>query len=85
MKVADRLAELLALAHVRQRVIQRALSQPHHLRADADAPFVQRFDGHLVAFTHFTQHAGARHAAILQQQLAGAAGADAELVLFLAH
>jgi hypothetical protein len=55
-----------------------------HLRADADAPFVQRLDGDLVALADLAEHVGARHAAILEQQLARAAGADAELVFLLA-
>src|SRR2546423_13582361 len=84
LKLADRLTELLAVAGIANRVIQRALREADHLRADADAPFVQRLDGDLVAFADFTQHVRARDAALLEQQLAGAARADAQLVLFLA-
>ena len=83
LKVGDRLAELLPLLRVRDGVIERALREADHLRADADAPFVERFDRDLVAAAHFAQHVRARHAAVFQQQLARAAGANAELVLLL--
>ena len=66
------------------RVIERALREADHLRADADAPFVERFDGDLVAAPDLAQHVRPRHAAVFQQQLARAAGADAELVFLLA-
>ena len=65
-------------------MIERALRQADHLRADADASLVQRFDRDLVALADLAEHVRARHAAVLEQQLAGAARADAELVFLLA-
>ena len=66
-------------------VIERALRQADHLRANADAPFVERFNRHLVALADLAEHAGARDAAVFEQQFAGAAGADAQLVFLPAH
>ena len=85
LKFADGLAELLALARVGDGVFQRAARQPDHLRADGDAPFVQRLDGDLVALAHLAHHVLARHAAVVQDQLAGGRRAQPELVLLLAH
>src|SRR5438105_7275948 len=84
LELRDRLAELLSIARVRDRVIERALRQADHLRADADAPFVQRLDRDLVAFADLAEDVRARDAALVEQQLAGAARADTELVLFFA-
>ena len=84
LEVGDRLAELLALLDVANRVIERALGEADHLRADADAPFVERFDRDLVALADLAEHLRLRHDAVFEQQLAGAAGANAELVLLLA-
>src|SRR5205085_2265138 len=44
----------------------------------------QRFDGDLVALADLAEDAGARHLTVLEDQLARAARADAELVLFAA-
>ena len=74
---------MAALLRVFDRVIERALRETEHLRADADAPFVQRLDRDLVALADVAEHVGARHA-VLEDQLARAAGADAELVFLLA-
>ena len=79
------LAELLALARVRHGMVQRAARQADHLRADGDAPFVQRLDGDLVALAHGADHVLLRHAAVVQNQLAGGRSANAQLVFFLAH
>ena len=65
-------------------MVERALREADHLRADADAPFVQRLDRDLVALADLAEHVRARHAAVVEQQLAGAARADAELVFLLA-
>ena len=81
LELGDRLAELLPLARVPDRVIEGTLRETDHLRADADASFVQRLDGHLVALADLAEHVRPRDAALLEQQLARAAGADAELVL----
>ena len=65
-------------------MIERALGQAEHLRADADAAFVQRLDRDLVALADFAEHLRLRHDAVFEDQFAGAAGADAELVFLLA-
>jgi hypothetical protein len=84
LEVGNRLAELLALLGVFDGVIERALRQADHLRANPDAPLVQGFDGDLVALAGLAEDAVLRHQTVFEQQLAGAAGADAEFVLFLA-
>src|SRR5262245_38143559 len=85
LEFADRLAELFALLRVGQRRFIGALRQPDHLRADADAPFVQRLDGDLVSFAEFAQHVLFGRAAIVEEQFAGRRCADAQLVFLLAH
>ena len=83
-KSRDRLAELLALLDVLDGVIERALREAEHLRADADAAFVERFDRDLVALADLAEDLRLRHDAVFEEQLARAAGADAELVFLLA-
>ena len=85
LELGDRLAELLALPGVAHRVIERRLRQPDHLRADADPPFIERLDRDLVPLADLAEHVRARHTALLEQQLAGAAGADPELVFLPAN
>ena len=60
-----------------------APSHAQHLRADADAAFVQRFDGDLISLAHFAEQVGLGHFAIFQDQLAGGGSANAQLVFFL--
>src|SRR5579862_2672548 len=84
LELRDRFAELPAILRVLNRVVERALGESHHLRADADAPFVQRLDRDLVAFADLAEDARPRDGALLEDQLAGAAGADAQLVFLLA-
>src|SRR5690606_31797676 len=81
LDVADLAAELLALADVGERPLERPAREADHLAADADAPLVERLDRHLVAAADLAEHPVARHAHALEDQLAGARGADAELVL----
>src|SRR5688500_14271128 len=77
-------AELLALFDVADGVVERTLRQTDHLGADADPPFVERFDRDLVAFSRLAEHVGPRDVTVLEQQLARTAGADPELVFLLA-
>ena len=63
---------------------KRTLGKADHLRADSDASLVQRLDGGLVALARLAEHVLARHAAVLEDQLAGAARANAQLVFLLA-
>ena len=65
-------------------VVERAAGEPDHLRADADASFVQRLDRDLVALADLAEDVRRGHAAVLEDELARAARADAELVLLLA-
>ena len=60
LELGDRLAELLPLLRVLDGVIERAARQADHLRADADASLVQRFDGRLVALADLAEHVGLR-------------------------
>ena len=61
LEVGDRRSELAALLRVFDRVIERALCETEHLTADADAPFVQRLDGDLVALADVAENVGARY------------------------
>src|SRR5262249_3066897 len=84
LKVADLLSELTALFHVCHGVVESALREPDHLRTDSDAALVQRFDGDLVTFAGFAEDVLGRYFRLFEDELAGARGADAELVFFLA-
>src|SRR5881296_630928 len=78
------LSELLPLLRVLERRGEGAARHADHLGADPDAPGVQRLDHHFVPHAHLTHHVRCRDLAALEDQLARARGADAELVLFLA-
>ena len=65
-------------------MIERALREADHLRADADASLVERFDRDFVTLADFAEDVRARHPALVEDQLARAAGADAQLVFLLA-
>ena len=84
LEVGDRLAELLALLGVGDGVIERALREAGHLRADGDAAFVQSLDRDLVALADFAEHVGGGDAAVVENQLASGRRANAELVFLLA-
>ena len=77
LELRDGLAELLALPGVSGGMFQRAARQADHLRADADAALVERLDGDLVALAHLAHHVFPRHAAVVQDQLAGRGRANA--------
>ena len=64
-------------------MIERALRQTDHLRADTDAPFVERLDRDLVALADFANHVRLGNLAIVENQLAGGRRANPELVFFL--
>src|SRR5215467_2989598 len=85
LKVADGLAELLALAGVGDGVVERTTRQTNHLGADGDAALVERLDSNLVALAHFTHYVLARHAAIVEDQLARGRRPETQLVLLVAH
>src|SRR5262245_42055235 len=85
LKISDRLAELLPFARVLDGVIQRALRETDHLRTDCDAAFVQRFNRGAIALADFAEDVPAGHGTVLEEQFARAAGADAQLVFFLAN
>ena len=71
LEIGDGLAELLALFGVGDGVIERALGETDHLRADGDAALVERFDGDLVALADFAEDVRGGDAAIVENQLAG--------------
>ena len=66
-------------------MIERALGEADHLCPDADSPFVEGLDGDLVSLADVAEHVAARDAAIFEQQLACAAGANTQLVFLLAN
>src|SRR6185436_7931453 len=81
----DGVPELLSFLRIGRRVIERPLGKPEHLRTNANPAFIQRLDGDLVALADFAEDTVYRHCAVLEDQLTGAAGADAELVFLLAN
>ena len=85
LKFRQRLSELVPLLHVRRRRGERTLAHADHLRADADAPFVERFDRNLVALSNGAQDVLRRDFDTVEDELRGARRADAELVLLLAN
>ncbi len=83
LKISNTLAELLAFAGVLEGVFQRAFRQAEHLRGDADAAFVQSFDGDFIAFADFAHDLTFADGDIFEDQFAGGGSADAEFVFFL--
>src|SRR4029453_8891538 len=73
-----------ALLRVLERQLEGSLRETRHLRADADAALVECLDRDLVALAGLAERVLLRHAAALQDQLAGRGSADPELVLLLA-
>ena len=67
LEVGDRLAELFPLPRIADRVVERALREPDHLRSYTDAPLVQRFNRHLVSLADFAEDVGARDATVVEQ------------------
>ena len=67
LELHDRLPELLSIARVPDGVIQRALRETDHLRADRDPSFVERLDRRAIAFSNLAEYVGARHLAALEQ------------------
>src|SRR5262245_30221633 len=64
-------------------MVECSLCEPDHLCADADASFVQGFYCHLVSLADLTEHVPRRHAAVVEDDFAGAARPDPELVFLL--
>jgi hypothetical protein len=84
LELGDGLAELAALLAVLGGVGPGAGGEAEELRGDADAAFVEGFDGDLVAFADLAKDVGGGDAAVVEEEFAGGGGADAELVFFLA-
>src|SRR2546422_9669731 len=80
----DRMPELLALLHVLAGRVERPARDADHLRPDADAAGVERFDRHLVALADLAHHARSRQLHAVEDQLAGGGSSNPELVLPLA-
>ena len=80
-KRADRLAELLALPRVWHRRIERGLRQTHGHGADGDAAAVEGLEEDLPAFARSPSICVGGHPAVLEEQLAGGAGVEAQLLL----
>ncbi len=65
-------------------MLEGARCEADELCADADAALVQGLDGDLVSLADRAEHVGDRDDAVVENQLAGRARTDAELVLFSA-
>ena len=71
LEVRDRLAELLPFLCVPYGMFERAGRQAEHLRADADASFVECLDRDLVTLAGFAEHVFLRHFAVFEDQFHG--------------
>ena len=84
LELADLLTEGLALAGIRHAGLVGRLGDAQCLRRNADAPGIQNGHGDLEALAFFAQACRGRHAAVLEEQLAGGRGSNAQLRLLLA-
>src|SRR5271166_6435807 len=84
LKLAYRLAELLALLGVLERRFVRALRHAEPKRGDGDAPAIEYAHGIHEAFTFVPQQVFGGNLTVLKDQLRGIAGAQAQLLLLLA-
>ena len=73
-------AELLPLLHVPEGVVEGALGKSHHLRADPDPSLVERLDRHPVPHPDLAEHILFGDPHVVEDQLSGGGGPDAELV-----
>src|ERR1035441_9074482 len=80
----DRLAELLALARVGDRVVGRPLSDAQCLGGDAEPGAIQGRHRDLEAVVDLADHVGGRDPHAVEDRLPGRRAADPELVLELA-
>src|SRR6266852_1770511 len=71
LEIRDCLAELLALLCVLRGKFPRAAGEANHLGANADAAFVQGFDGDLVTLARLAKYVVFRDAAVFEYQFAG--------------
>src|SRR5262249_8219433 len=85
LEVRDHVAELLALARVAHRGLERRLGDAHGERGDADPPAVEDAEGVHEAATLLAEEGLRGHAAVLEDELGGVGRAYAELVLLLAR
>ena len=81
IELGDRLAELLALARELHAQLQAVLGAAHGADAQLPAADVQDVEGDLVPLADRPQHGVDRDRAVLEEQRAGRAAADAQLVL----
>ena len=84
LKFGDGLAELLALLGIAHRAFVRALRHTQAERRDRDAAAVENLQAVDEALAVAAQNIFSRDAAIRENYFAGVAGAQAELVFFLA-
>src|SRR3954469_4471684 len=85
LKFGNALAELLALLRVLGGVLPCPTRHTQHLRANADAAFVQSFNRDLVALADFAQHVILRNPAVFQNQFARGRSANPEFVFLLSN
>ena len=84
LELGDALAELDALLGILDGFLNGALAQAQSLRSDTDTAAVQSLHGDLEALALLAQHTILGDHAILEDQVAGRAAANAHLLLVLA-
>src|ERR1039458_4350535 len=85
LELVDRLPELPALAGVADRVVGRALRDSDRLGGRPQAGALERPERHRKTATHLADHVLVWNTNLIEDRLTGRRGADAELVLELAH
>ncbi len=78
LEVADRLAERVARARVRERLVERGLSDAERLRGNGDPPALERPHRQAEAAPNLTEHRVGADADVLEVQVHAAKSAHAE-------
>merc|ERR1740139_75082 len=84
LELADRLVECFPVLRILRSTFERCRGDAERLSGDADATTVQSRHGDLEACSLWTQHAVARHAHLVEDEVTCGGGPYAQLVLLLA-
>src|SRR5688500_3769271 len=85
LELGQGLSELLSFARIVERRTEGTSGDPDHLRANTDAPLVQRLDRDLVPLAYRAQHVLLWHLTRVEDELRGARRTNAEFVLLFSY